>query len=137
MNEIIRKLFPGLLGLTWLLIVACANSPTLAPSVTPSETEASYTIGIARWVTNEEYARNIEAFKATLADAGFVEGTNLTYVVGNSEADPERQRAIIQDFVAADVDPIYSLTTPGTLITQELAPNIPIVVLHSNLSGWC
>ena len=37
------------------------------------------------------------------------------------------QRTIIQDFVATNVDLIYSLTTPGTLITKEMVSNIPIV----------
>ena len=127
MNELMRKLFPGLLGLTWLLIAACANSPTLVPTVTPSETEASYTIGIARWVTNDEYDRNVDAFKAALADSDLIEGANVTYLEKNPGADSDKQRAIIQDFVKADVDLIYSLTTPGTLIAKELAPDIPIV----------
>ena len=113
-----------------LLLSACsgtaANTPT--PAATAPAAQATYTIGIARWVTNAEYDRNIAAFKATLANAGYVEGVNVKYLEENPETDREKQRAIIQDFVAADVDLIYSLTTPGTLVAKELTPaDLPIV----------
>lgn len=116
-----------LISLVVLLLSACTSNIPPAPTSTPEPITVSYTIGIARWVDNEEYDRNIVAFKTALADAGFVEGANVTYLEENPKADREAQRSIIQDFVATDVDLIYSLTTPGTLIAKELAPEIPIV----------
>ncbi|MFQ5796252.1 MAG: ABC transporter substrate-binding protein [Candidatus Bipolaricaulia bacterium] len=85
------------------------------------------TIGVTRWVTNEEYDKNISAFKEALAAAGFIEGKNITYIIENPELDAEKQKQIIRSFVEKQVDLIYSLTTPGTLIAKELAPKIPIV----------
>ena len=43
--------------------------------------ENSVTIGIARWVSDAEYDQNIEGFKESLAEAGFIEGKNVEYIV--------------------------------------------------------
>lgn len=84
-------------------------------------------VGIARWVTNEEYDRNIAAFKEALTLAGFIEGREIQYLIRNPELDGEKQREIIQEFLDKKVDLIYSLTTPGTLIAKEMTKDIPIV----------
>ena len=85
------------------------------------------TIGIAQWVTNPEYTRNVEGFKAGLAEEGFVEGAQVQFLLENPDADIQHQREIINSFVQAEVDLIYSLTTPGTLIAKSLTNRIPIV----------
>ncbi|PCI37873.1 MAG: hypothetical protein COB53_05585 [Elusimicrobia bacterium] len=93
----------------------------------PSHPPESFRIGVARWVSNEEYDRNIAGFKEALAAAGLVEGQAVTYTIKNPNLDSKKQEAIIRSFKQKKVDLIYSLTTPGTLITKRLAPDIPIV----------
>lgn len=107
-----------------VVIVLATGAWFLTPPTGPSK---QVTIGVARWVTNEEYDKNIAAFKEALAQAGFVEGKNTTYIIENPELDAQKQRGIIRLFVQNKVDLIYSLTTPGTLIAKELTPSIPIV----------
>ena len=88
----------------------------------------SIVIGISQWVSNDEFESNIEGFKKGLANHGYL-SENIKFIQRNPEADEEKQREIIQEFVDADVDLIYSLTTPGTLVAKELTSKnkIPIV----------
>lgn len=84
-------------------------------------------IGIAGWGADPEYQRNIDGFKESLAAKGYVEGENVEYIVRNSETDLAVQRQIIEQFVAQEVDLIYTLTTFGTLTAMEVTKEVPIV----------
>ena len=70
-------------------------------------------IGVARWGGNPEFGRSVEGFKEGLAENGFLEGKNVRFIIENPETDIDKQRQIIQSFIQAKVDLIYSLTTPG------------------------
>jgi len=85
------------------------------------------TIGISQWSSNQDYEDNIEGFKQSLAESGYIEGENLEIIYENPGGEEEKQREIIQSFIDQDVDLIYSLTTPGTLIVQEMVQDKPIV----------
>jgi len=93
---------------------------------TPSEKQM-LKIGIARWGSNPEFTRNVEGFKAGLAEKGYVEGVNVSFVIKSPETDLEVQRQIIQSFIDEKVDLIFSITTPGTLVAKEMTSEIPIV----------
>ena len=84
-------------------------------------------IGIARWVETSDFDDNIQGFKDSLEEYGFFEGVNVEYIEKNPNADKSKQREIIQEFIDQDVDIIYSLTTPSTLIAKEMTQDIPIV----------
>ena len=103
-----------------LVISGCKSSQT-------ENEEKVLIIGIAQWVSNEEYTNNVRGFKDGLAERGYVEGQNIAFIIENPETDKERQREIIQSFIDKKVDLVYSLTTPGTLIAKEMIQNKPIV----------
>ena len=84
-------------------------------------------IGIARWDDSTEYSLNIQGFKDGLQRMGFVEGTNVSYLIENAHSNASKQREIIKEFVDKKVDMIYTLTTPGTLIAKNETHDIPIV----------
>ncbi|MCJ8345673.1 ABC transporter substrate-binding protein [bacterium] len=86
-----------------------------------------FTIGIAQWVSNPEFEKNILGFKKGLASKGFIEGKNLHFLIKNPKANKDVQHEIIQKFISHPVDLIYSLTTPGTLISSQKTQRIPIV----------
>ena len=88
--------------------------------------DSSVTVGIARWIDDSEYDKNIAGFKIALSENGFVEGKNIEYVTEIAYGDKMKQQKIIDKFVASDVDLIYSLTTPGTLIAIN-QNTIPVV----------
>ena len=85
------------------------------------------TIGIAGWNSDLTYSGSVAGFKEGLAENGYVEGENVRFIIKNAESDLEIQRQIIESFVEAEVDIIYSLTTPGTLIAKNVTSKIPIV----------
>ncbi|MCJ8314647.1 MAG: ABC transporter substrate-binding protein [Saccharospirillaceae bacterium] len=91
------------------------------------------TVGVARWATNAEFDRSIEGFKQGLASKGYIEGENITYIIRNPETDLDSQRVIINEFIDLNVDLIYSITTPGTIIAQEQTQKMltPIPVVFS------
>jgi len=93
----------------------------------PDQSEEIITIGISQWVSNEEYTNNIRGFKDGLAEQGYIEGQNLALIIENPETDKAKQREIIESFIDKDVDLMYTLTTPGTLIAKEMVQDKPIV----------
>jgi putative tryptophan/tyrosine transport system substrate-binding protein len=100
----------------------------LFPNQNCTHKNRAFTIGIAQWVSNPEYVKNIDGFKEELAARGFVEGKNVAYLLRVCNADKLKQKEIIREFTDKKVDLIYSLTTPGTLIARkESAGKIPIV----------
>lgn len=85
------------------------------------------TVGVSVWITDSEYERNFDGFKTALEEAGFVDGQNIRYIVENPNGDKTNQLRIIQSFIDQDVDLIYTVTTPGTLVAKKLTDKIPIV----------
>ena len=89
--------------------------------------EKILTIGVARWNSESNYGDNLDGFKDGLAEQGFVEGKNVKFITKNPESDLETERQIIESFVEAKVDLIFSQTTPGTLVAKKVTQTIPIV----------
>lgn len=87
------------------------------------------TIGISRWVPegNPAYDQNIQGFKDGLVEFGFAEHENVTYLERTASADEAMQKTIAQEFLNEEVDLVYSLTTPGTLLLKNEIQEIPIV----------
>jgi putative ABC transport system substrate-binding protein len=82
-------------------------------------------IGVSVWTG---YPNNVRGFKDALTAGGYIEHKNVTYIYHKSGPDKEKQRRFAERFKAANVDMVYSLTTPGTVIIKEVLPEeIPIV----------
>ena len=112
---------------TVIVIILVAVGGFIAVTTTILRQDKITTISIARWVSNPEFDRNIEGFKDGLAENGYVEGKNIKFIIENPQADLEVQQNIVESFVEAEVDLIYSLTTPGTLVAKGVTSRIPIV----------
>lgn len=83
------------------------------------------TIGISVWTG---YPDNVRGFKDALAKAGFIEGKNVKFLMAKSGPDRDKQRSLMEEFRAQNVDMVYSLTTQGTVIAEEVLPKeTPIV----------
>jgi len=59
---------------------------------------------------------------------GLIEGKNVKYLYGKSGLNPEKQREIVLGFKTAEVDLVYSLTTPGTTIVKKIMPQTTPIV---------
>lgn len=88
----------------------------------------SYTIGVVNYlgILQPIY----DGFKAGLADLGYVEGENITFIY-NGVVEPERSaiEAEIQNLVDQDVDLIYAMGTLPTLVARDIVAgtDIPVV----------
>jgi len=89
------------------------------------QTERTYKVGISVWTG---YPTSVKGFKEAMATSGLIEGKNVKYLYGKSGLNPEKQREIALDFKKAEVDLIYSLTTPGTIIIKEIMPQTTPIV---------
>ncbi len=90
-----------------------------------SRAEQGYKIGLSVW---SDYPESIRGFKQGLAANGLVEGENLTFIKGEVGADKALQKRVAEGFKEAQVDLVYSLTTPGTTIVSNTMPvETPIV----------
>lgn len=89
------------------------------------QTERIYKVGISVWTG---YPTNVKGFKEAMARGGLIEGENVKYLYGKSGLNPEKQREIVLGFKKAEVDLVYSLTTPGTIIVKEIMPQTTPIV---------
>lgn len=119
-----KKLVFGILMA--VLLVGIVFISVKIPTQTKTE-EKILTIGVARWNSDSNYGDNLDGFKDGLAEHGFVEGKNVKFITKNPESDLKTERQIIESFVEAKVDLIFSQTTPGTLVAKNVTQTIPIV----------
>jgi len=89
------------------------------------QTGKVYKVGISVWTG---YPTNVKGFKEAMAAGGLIEGKNIKYLYGKSGLKPEKQREIAQGFIDAQVDLVYSLTTPGTNIIKKIMPEATPIV---------
>ena len=87
--------------------------------------DKQFNVGLSVW---SGYPNSVEGFKAALSEAGLIEGKNIHYLMGNSGGDKTKQKQIAEQFKGANLDLVYSLTTPGTVIIKKtLPPSTPVV----------
>ncbi len=85
----------------------------------------NFRVGLSVW---SGYPSSVAGFKAGLAEEGIVEGRNVVFIAGESGADKALQEKIAKEFKVKQLDLIYSLTTPGTLIVKQvMGETTPIV----------
>jgi putative ABC transport system substrate-binding protein len=85
------------------------------------------TIGVISIVPN--LVNTLEGFKEGMAELGYVEGENVTYLYEGATTDMHRLDSVAQALVETDVDLILSITTPATRAAQRATAgtDIPVV----------
>jgi len=70
-----------------------------------------------------------DGFKAGMADLGYTEGENVTYLQRNANANMDDLQRFAQEFVGEKVDLIVSITTPSSVTAMEAGKDagIPVV----------
>lgn len=89
------------------------------------EEEKAFVIGLAVW---NSYPESVRGFKEELTERGLIEGENVSYLLRSSAGDSKKQREIAESFRLAEVDLVYSLTTPGTTIIKQIMPDTTPIV---------
>jgi len=70
---------------------------------------------------------NLEELRKGLHELGYREGENLKLEFRWAEGKPERLRALADELVRANVELIFTATTPGALAAKSASGTIPIV----------
>ncbi len=84
-----------------------------------------YKVGLAVW---SGYSTSVQGFKDGLAENGIFEGKHVEFIQGEVGASAKLQTQVAIDFKKANVDMVYTLTTPGTKIIKEIMPaHTPLV----------
>jgi putative ABC transport system substrate-binding protein len=102
--------------ITGLLLSACGG-----------EQDKTYTIGVVNLTPVLE--DTVTGFKESMAELGYIEGENITYIYEGSTGDIGKLDPVAQDLVEADVDLILSITTPATQAAQRATTDTDIPVV--------
>jgi putative ABC transport system substrate-binding protein len=94
-----------------------------------------YKIGILNGF--DYVGKNVDGFKAGMAELGYIEGENVLYDVQKADPDVEKYQAILKGFANEKVDLLFAFPTEASLeakkVTQETG--IPLVFVHANYEG--
>ena len=118
---------------------AATEEPTTATaeeSTTEEEGEAAtdemFTLGLMQLTTHPALDAGRDGALQALADAGLVEGENLTLIMQNAEGDIAALSTIAQNFVDQEVDLIIATSTPAAQAAFNAVQDleVPIVVYN-------
>ena len=97
------------------LVLTLALCLTAALAV--AETDKTYTIGIAQFAEHSSLDNCREGFIQGLAEMGYVEGENVTFIVQNAQADMGLCQQIAQQ-MAQECDLVCAIATPMAQASQ-------------------
>jgi putative ABC transport system substrate-binding protein len=103
-----------------------ATSPS-SSETTAAPAEESFNIGITQIVAHPALDSTVQGFIDTLAEAGFVEGENVTFDLQNAQGEMANATTIAQKFVGDEVDLILSVATPVSQAVVKATTTIPVV----------
>ena len=105
------------------------SAESSSASIQTAEGDTSYIIGIGQYAEHGSLDNCREGFLQGLAEAGIVEGENLTVIYENSQADNSTANQIIDNFISQDADLICAIATPMAQAAYSGArkENIPVI----------
>ena len=120
MKKFISLLLTGVLSMA--MLTGC-NSPDENPSE-----GRNINVGIAQFAEHGSLDNCVTGFKEGMAEAGFVEGENVTYDLQNAQADMAVGNQIAQNMVANSYDLICAVATPMAQAAYNAAEGkIPVI----------
>lgn len=115
----------GLLAAGALALSGCASA---APSDADKGSESKMvTIGITQIVAHPALDAARDGFKKAFADAGYVEGTDVTFDDQNAQGDQATASTIAAKFAADKVDLVLAIATPTAQAAAQTITDIPIL----------
>lgn len=115
--------------LTMGMFSACSSTGTeQSASEGNNADDGMVTVGIGQFAPHGSLDNCVEGFKLGMADAGYVEGENVTYDFQNAQADMANTNQIAQSMVANNVDLICGVATPMAQACYNAANgSIPVI----------
>lgn len=99
-----------------------------------SSAEGNYVIGISQFAEHGSLDNCREGFLAGLAQEGIAEGTNLTVMFDNAQADTGTASTISDNFVSKKVNLICAIATPSAMSAYNSTMNTDIPVIYTAVS---
>lgn len=140
-NSSYERIPVGRLRLLFPEFILCPGRKTTADSSSSSKenadaapeegADASYTIGIGQFAEHGSLDNCREGFIQGLAEAGIEEGTNLTILYSNAQADGGTASQIANTFAGKDVDLMCGIATPMAQAQYSLAMKTDIPVIFT------
>lgn len=126
-----KKLVALMMAMTMVAgLTACGGTKTAETQTS----EGSYTIGISQFAEHGSLDNCKEGFLAGLAEAGIVEGENLTVLFDNAQTDMGTASTIADNFVAEKVDLICAIATPSAMSAYNSSMKTDIPVIYTAVS---
>lgn len=113
---------------------ASAETEITDESVPQTANTETYTIGISQFAEHGSLDNCREGFIEGLAEAGIVEGENLTVSYSNAQADTGTASTISDSFVSQKVDMICAIATPSAASAYNSCMNTDIPVIYTAVS---
>lgn len=118
MKKLMSLLLAGVLSVSMLSGCGSENA----------EQTKNVTVGIAQFAEHGSLDNCVTGFKEGMAEAGFVEGENVTYDLQNAQADMAITNQIAQNMAANKVDLICAVATPMAQAAYNAAEGkIPVI----------
>ena len=105
-----------------------AGAPTASPAASPpAEPKAGATIGVFQYGPDPSTKAAYDGLLEGLAEAGYVEGENLTVDFRDCGGDQATIEATAREFAAAGLDAVVPLTTPCLVAAATYVKDTPVV----------
>ncbi len=114
------------------LLFCILGSLTLTACGNERANTDSFTIGILN--LRPSLQSMVDAFKAGMADLGYVEGETIHYQYNGLDGIPAGPEAAAKAFVAAKVDLLFALGTPSALAAQSAVSGTQVPVIFAPLN---
>lgn len=120
---------------TIAFVMSAAVVMGLAATGAMAETaEGEFSIGISQFAEHGSLDNCREGFLAGLAEAGIVEGENLTVSFDNAQADTGTASQIADSYVSDGVDLICAIATPSAMSAYNSCMETDIPVVYTAVS---
>ncbi len=96
--------------------------------------DVTYTIGISQFAEHGSLDNCREGFLAGLVEEGIEEGTNLTVLFDNAQADTGTASTISDNYVSKKVNLICAIATPSAMSAYNSTMNTDIPVIYTAVS---
>ncbi len=113
--------------LRFLLILLLIASPVLSFAQERIPRKIIPKIGVTQTASYPDFDADAKGFEKALAEAGFKEGTQVTYDRQNAQGDVDRTQTIAEKFMNSDVDLIHSIGTPSSRAVMKIIKDVPVV----------
>jgi putative tryptophan/tyrosine transport system substrate-binding protein len=108
-------------------LTAIGSAAFVVPASGRAQPTGMPVIGWLSSASPDVFARPFEAFHRGLAEAGYVDGKNVTIEYRWAESRSERLPAMAADLAQRQVSAIAATTTPAALAAQAATTTIPII----------